>query len=128
MTAHLTVDDLVDPDLGLVTALHPVERLDGLPSSYVGITAEVADARVHGNWPSDRVSLGTTFGDHAGARIAAIGEPGMLEEALPKQPGMGGLAAASEAFGLGLDWEQAIVEVPEGPPPPALEAAEPVAV
>ena len=69
-----TVDDLVDPVLGLVTALHPVERLDGLPASYVGLTAEVADSRVHGNWPSDRVSLGTTFGDEPGARIAAIGE------------------------------------------------------
>ncbi|MEO9322539.1 YcaO-like family protein [Nocardioides sp. C4-1] len=66
--------DLVDPDFGLVTGLHPVERLEGLPPSYVGITAEVADARVHGNWPSDRVSLGTTFDDPDGARIAAIGE------------------------------------------------------
>lgn len=73
MTA-LPVDSLVDPHFGLVTGLHPVERLDGLPASYVGITAEVADSRVHGNWPSDRVSLGTTFDDPAGARIAAIGE------------------------------------------------------
>jgi ribosomal protein S12 methylthiotransferase accessory factor len=71
---ELPVDHLVDPDFGLVTGLHPVARLAGLPASYVGITAEVADARVHGNWPSDRVSLGTTFGDPAGARIAAIGE------------------------------------------------------
>ena len=70
----LGVDDLVDPAFGVVTGLHPVERLDGLPASYVGITAEVADARVHGNWPSDRVSLGTTFDDPDGARIAAIGE------------------------------------------------------
>ncbi|SDD59174.1 YcaO-like family protein [Nocardioides lianchengensis] len=70
----LPVDHLVDPEFGLVTGLHPVARLDGLPPSYVGLTAEVADSRVHGNWPSDRVSLGTTFGDPAGARIAAIGE------------------------------------------------------
>lgn len=75
MTArHLPVDHLVDPDFGLVTGLHPVARLDGLPPSYVGLTAEVADSRVLGNWPSDRVSLGTTFGDLDGARIAAIGE------------------------------------------------------
>lgn len=73
MTA-LPVDSLVDPHFGLVTGLHPVPRIDGLPAAYVGITAEVADSRVHGNWPSDRVSLGTTFGDPAGARIAAIGE------------------------------------------------------
>ncbi|GAA1514830.1 YcaO-like family protein [Nocardioides humi] len=70
----LPVDALVDPHFGLVTGLHPVERLEGLPPAYVGITAEVADSRVHGNWPSDRVSLGTTFGDPEGARIAAIGE------------------------------------------------------
>jgi ribosomal protein S12 methylthiotransferase accessory factor len=72
--AALPVDTLVDPHFGLVTGLHPVERLDGLPAAYVGITAEVADSRVHGNWPSDRVSLGTTFDDRDGARIAAIGE------------------------------------------------------
>ena len=70
----LTVDHLVDPELGIVLGLHPVERIAGLPTSYVGITAEVADSRVHGNWPSDRVSLGTTFDDLPGARIAAIGE------------------------------------------------------
>jgi ribosomal protein S12 methylthiotransferase accessory factor len=73
-TPPLSVDDLVDPVLGLVLGLHPVERIDGLPPAYVGITAEVADSRVHGNWPSDRVSLGTTFDDEPGARIAAIGE------------------------------------------------------
>lgn len=70
----LPVDHLVDPELGIVTGLHPLEPMPGLPSAYVGVTAEVADSRVHGNWPSDRVSLGTTFGDPAGARIAAIGE------------------------------------------------------
>lgn len=72
--APLSIDDLVDPELGVVLGLHPVERLEGLPDAYVGLTAEVADSRVHGDWPSDRVSLGTTFGDPAGARIAAIGE------------------------------------------------------
>lgn len=70
----LTVEDLVDPWCGLVQALHPVERLPGMPAAYVGLTAQVADARVHGTWPNDLVSLGTTFGDPAGARIAAIGE------------------------------------------------------
>ncbi len=73
-TVDLTVDALVDPELGLVLDLHPVPRVEGLPPAYVGLTAEVADARVHGNWPSDRVSLGTTFDDLPGARIAAIGE------------------------------------------------------
>lgn len=73
--AHvLAVDDLVDPLVGVVRGLHPVERLDGMPAAYVGLTAAVADSRELGNWPSDLVSLGTTFGDPEGARIAAIGE------------------------------------------------------
>lgn len=67
-------EDLVDPHVGLVRALHPVPRCDGMPSAYVGISAEVADSRVLGAWPSDRVSLGTTFDDVDGARRAAIGE------------------------------------------------------
>lgn len=70
----LTADDLVDPRTGLVRALHPVPRPDGLPPAYVGLTAEVADARALGTWPNDLVALGTTFGDEPGARIAAIGE------------------------------------------------------
>lgn len=72
--AILTAEDLVDPYAGIIRALHPVERLDGMPDRYVGLTAEIADTRAHGNWPSDLVSLGTTFADDAGARIAAIGE------------------------------------------------------
>ncbi|OZD71167.1 hypothetical protein CH272_20345 [Rhodococcus sp. 05-340-1] len=67
-------DDLVDPFTGLIRALHPVERLDGMPERYVGLTAEIADTRALGQWPCDLVSLGTTFADPAGARIAAIGE------------------------------------------------------
>lgn len=73
-TSVLEVEDLVDPLLGVVRGLHPVDRLDGMPAAYVGLTAAVADSRVLGNWPSDLVSLGTTFGDPEGARIAAIGE------------------------------------------------------
>lgn len=73
-TPPVPVDHLVDPELGIILGLHPVDRISGLPRSYVGITAEVADSRLHGNWPSDRVALGTTFDDLPGARIAAIGE------------------------------------------------------
>ncbi|MGB7385094.1 MAG: hypothetical protein WA927_17955 [Rhodococcus sp. (in: high G+C Gram-positive bacteria)] len=70
----LTTEDLVDPLTGVIRALHPVERVDGMPRRYVGLTAEIADTRAHGNWPCDLVSLGTTFADEDGARIAAIGE------------------------------------------------------
>ncbi|HEY9316186.1 YcaO-like family protein [Williamsia sp.] len=70
----LSAEDLVDPYAGIIRALHPVQRLDAMPERYVGLTAEIADTRAHGNWPSDLVSLGTTFADDAGARIAAIGE------------------------------------------------------
>lgn len=73
-TPVFTADDLVDPHVGLVRALHPVPRHDGMPAAYVGISAEVADSRALGAWPSDRVSLGTTFDDVEGARRAAIGE------------------------------------------------------
>ncbi|EFH30796.1 conserved hypothetical protein [Streptomyces pristinaespiralis ATCC 25486] len=38
------------------------------------MTADVGDARRFGAWPADRVSLGTTFGDPEGARIAAVAE------------------------------------------------------
>ncbi|MGK2886532.1 MAG: YcaO-like family protein [Rhodococcus sp. (in: high G+C Gram-positive bacteria)] len=73
-TPVLTAEDLVDPLTGVIRALHPVERVDGMPRRYVGLTAEIADTRAHGNWPCDLVSLGTTFADEDGARIAAIGE------------------------------------------------------
>lgn len=72
--SFLTTEDLVDPLTGVIRALHPVDRLDGMPARYCGLTAEIADTRAHGNWPCDLVSLGTTFADRDGARIAAIGE------------------------------------------------------
>lgn len=70
----LTAEDLVDPMTGLVRSVREVLRPDGAPDRYVSLTASVADARLLGEWPADRVSLGTTFGDPGGARIAAIAE------------------------------------------------------
>ncbi|MCZ4551360.1 YcaO-like family protein [Gordonia rubripertincta] len=97
----LSADDLVDPYAGIIRAVHPVQRLDALPKRYIGLTAEIADTRTHGNWPSDLVSLGTTFGDPGGARIAAIGEaverycgnyvPGHLLRATPRTLGAEGI-------------------------------------
>ncbi|MCS0635418.1 YcaO-like family protein [Streptomyces sp. LP05-1] len=64
----------MDPVCGLVRAVAPVPHPDGAPPRYTAMTADVADARRFGAWPADRVSLGTTFGDPEGARIAAVAE------------------------------------------------------
>ncbi|NYV78271.1 YcaO-like family protein [Streptomyces sp. UH6] len=73
MTA-LPLEFLVDPVCGIVRKVKPVEHPAGAPPRYTALTAEMSDARRLGLWPADRVSLGTTFGDPEGARIAAIAE------------------------------------------------------
>jgi ribosomal protein S12 methylthiotransferase accessory factor len=65
---------LLDPLTGIVRRFVDVAPVDGGPPTYTAVTAEVADARRLGVWPADRVSLGTTFGDRDGARVAALGE------------------------------------------------------
>ncbi|MFE7134939.1 YcaO-like family protein [Streptomyces sp. NPDC057638] len=70
----MTPDLLVDPVCGLIRSVAPVPHPRGTPTRYTAMTAEVADARRFGAWPADRVSLGTTFGDPEGARIAAVAE------------------------------------------------------
>ncbi|MFE6222458.1 YcaO-like family protein [Streptomyces sp. NPDC057854] len=70
----LPLEALVDPVCGLVRKVKPVEHPPGTPPRYTALTAEISDARRHGLWPADRVSLGTTFGDPAQARVAAIAE------------------------------------------------------
>ncbi|MEV4999518.1 YcaO-like family protein [Nocardioides sp. LML1-1-1.1] len=73
-TTTLDAEDLVDPVTGVIRRVREVLRPERAPHRYTSLTAEVADARWLGDWPADRVSLGTTFGDPAGARIAAIAE------------------------------------------------------
>ncbi|WP_431780223.1 YcaO-like family protein [Streptomyces chumphonensis] len=70
----LPLDALVDPVCGLVRSVEPVAHPTGAPPRYVAMTAEVADARRLGAWPADRVSLGTTFDNPEGARVAAVAE------------------------------------------------------
>ncbi|MFE6650372.1 hypothetical protein ACFVJS_27705, partial [Nocardioides sp. NPDC057772] len=70
----LDVERLVDRETGLIRRVREVLRPERAPLRYTSLTAEVSDARWLGDWPADRVSLGTTFGDVAGARIAAIAE------------------------------------------------------
>jgi ribosomal protein S12 methylthiotransferase accessory factor len=74
LTSPLTLDALVDPVCGLIRAVEPVPHPAGAPPRYTAMTADVGDARRFGAWPADRVSLGTTFGDPEGARIAAVAE------------------------------------------------------
>lgn len=84
------LDSLVDEHTGVIRRVREVLRPEGAPDAYVSLTAEVADARRLGEWPADRVSLGTTFGDRAQARIAAIAEAcerycgNLLPEDLPE--------------------------------------------
>ncbi|MFF9628275.1 YcaO-like family protein [Streptomyces fradiae] len=74
MSSALDIESLVDPVCGIVREVAPVPHPDGAPPRYTAVTADVADARRFGAWPADRVSLGTTFGDPEGARIAAVAE------------------------------------------------------
>lgn len=71
---ELAPDALVDPVAGIVRRVKDVRTPDDAPASYTSMTAEVSDARRLGDWPADRVSLGTTFGDRDGAWIAAVAE------------------------------------------------------
>lgn len=70
----LPVDALVDAECGIIRSVREVPHPPGAPTAYQGLTAAVADARQLGEWPADRVSLGTAFNDTAHARIAAIAE------------------------------------------------------
>lgn len=74
LPVDLPVEALVDPETGIVKRVLPITTPTGAPDAYTSVSAEVADARWLGDWPADRSSLGTTFGDPAGARIAAIAE------------------------------------------------------
>jgi ribosomal protein S12 methylthiotransferase accessory factor len=70
----LDAESLVDPMTGVIRQVREVLRPERAPHRYTSLTAEVADARRLGDWPADRVSLGTTWGDVDAARIAAIAE------------------------------------------------------
>lgn len=70
----LPMSALVDEETGVVKRVRRVLVPAGAPHRYVSLTAQVADARAHGDWPADRVALGTTFGDEAQAWTAAVAE------------------------------------------------------
>jgi uncharacterized protein YlxW (UPF0749 family) len=58
-------------------------------------------------------------------RIAAIGDPELLADGLPGQPGMGRLRDSVEAFGLGLDIESTRVQLAGTPSAGSFQAALP---
>jgi uncharacterized protein YlxW (UPF0749 family) len=58
-------------------------------------------------------------------RIAAIGDPELLADGLPGQPGMDRLRDSVEAFGLGLDIESTSVRLAGTPPAGSFQAALP---
>ncbi|MFB4354275.1 YcaO-like family protein [Microbacterium sp. LS_15] len=77
MTPHdttLPVEALVDTETGIIRSVREVPHPPGAPHRYLALTASVSDARALGEWPADRVSLGTSFGDVDQAWIAAVGE------------------------------------------------------
>jgi len=59
-------------------------------------------------------------------RIAAIGGEGLLGASLAARPGMDRLAAAADAFGLGLEVEAELVRLGAGPATFRRQVAEPV--
>lgn len=70
----LALESLVDPEMGIIRSVRPVLTPAAAPPAYTSMTAEVSNARELGDWPADRVSLGTTFGDEEQAWIAAVAE------------------------------------------------------
>ena len=71
-SGRLPMEALVDTECGIIRSVRQVPHPPGAPTAYQGLTAAVADARQLGEWPADRVSLGTAFNDAEHARIAAI--------------------------------------------------------
>lgn len=70
----LPLHTLVDEQTGIIRRVRPVLTPENAPPAYTSMTAEVSNARWLGDWPADRVSLGTTFGDSRQAWIAAVAE------------------------------------------------------
>ena len=68
------ISTLVDEHSGIIRRVRSVLTPPEAPTSYTSMTAEVSNARLLGEWPADRVSLGTTFSDPDGAWIAAVAE------------------------------------------------------
>ncbi|MGV8875002.1 MAG: YcaO-like family protein [Rhodococcus sp. (in: high G+C Gram-positive bacteria)] len=60
--------------LGVITEVGPLDRDVELPNAWVGYRAHVARMDRVVDWVADPIGFGASFGDHAAARGAAIGE------------------------------------------------------
>ncbi|WP_432842003.1 YcaO-like family protein [Dactylosporangium sp. CA-092794] len=65
---------LVDPRLGLLTAVTRQPPQPGAPPGWVGYGAHVADTTAYAPWTVDRYGFGAALGDPGRARRAAVGE------------------------------------------------------
>jgi ribosomal protein S12 methylthiotransferase accessory factor len=65
---------LVDPRLGLLTAVTRQPPQPGVPAAWIGYGAHVADTTAHSPFVVDRYGFGAALGDPDRARRAAIGE------------------------------------------------------
>ncbi|MFJ2743722.1 YcaO-like family protein [Streptomyces sp. NPDC087440] len=67
-------DLLVDDQVGVVTAVHELAPLPGMPALLRTCAVDVADMRRVADWPNDRQAFGTSWSDFEGARRSAVGE------------------------------------------------------
>lgn len=65
---------LVDPRLGVLTAVQPYTPSRRMPSSWVGWSAKAANTRMFADWEGERFGFGAALGDNDRARRAAVGE------------------------------------------------------
>jgi ribosomal protein S12 methylthiotransferase accessory factor len=65
---------LVDPRLGLITAVVRHQPLAGIPPAWVGYWTHVARTDVYAPWLADEYGFGAAIGDLERARRAAVGE------------------------------------------------------
>lgn len=70
----MTVEDLVDSRLGLLTSVVDQPPAAGMPAGWLGRSARVARADRFAGWRADGFGFGATLGDAGRARGAAIGE------------------------------------------------------
>ncbi|WP_045877303.1 YcaO-like family protein [Pseudofrankia sp. DC12] len=70
----MTVEDLLDPRLGVLTALVDQPPAPGTPAGWLGRSSQVGRTDRFASWRADGFGFGASLGDAEAARGAAIGE------------------------------------------------------
>jgi ribosomal protein S12 methylthiotransferase accessory factor len=70
----ITVPELIDPRVGVVTRLRRIRHHRSIPRQLVTVHAHVANMRRISPWLTDPVTAGSSFASESEARQAAIGE------------------------------------------------------